>query len=1048
MKLSSMLRLRKSRRTRSNRNARNTLNTGRRLSRVEQLEDRRMLAVVWDRIEPLGSLIFQADVAGGIGAPVSVFSDDFESGSLGPEWTTNSSTPNGRVGVSNLLGTPANSGSFHLAMDSAVFGPFNLNEAILTVDLSGATDAGLEFAHKPVGDETHSVPPTFTGSFNGDAVSISDDGTTWHTLVSLNPANAPNNVYTDFDFDLDAEAAAAGISLGSNFQIKFQQFDNLPFNSDGRAFDDVTITAPGTLSEITTAFLEADQTLTVVATPEDSSTTLTATVRDPGNIVLATVTASGPGETLEIQTIGIAADGDYTVEITGDGATEYDLSLYRNATVEVFDTDDGSELDATGSFIPLGSGRFGIVGNFDGSDDGGGGEEVPLVWATQPSTGDILKIDPLTGNIVGSFPAPDALSPNQRFNGLTIAEDGDTLLYVNGQTNGNNLYRLDPDDGTVLSVEFLPSGFNPLFRGGLSFESDTTDSIFAIDDGQPVDRQAGFGGPLTDWTPTGAGSPGALGGDDNDRLFMVRFNQIQEFSTTVANTQLNAFPLPLGSLGPTQGLAFDGVNLYSTDATGNLFTLDPDTGAILNQVTIPGGFLTGLGADFVPASSLLPNGGDSPPAQPEVYGDPGEPGRFPPGPNVPAQAVAPSELLVNGSFESGDFTGWTTVTTAGPFRPWRVSPAADPLSGGFGMLQTQPQDGAFVAWNGFDGAGPMEFQMYQDVTISAGSTATLSWMDRVQWNFTLGAPVTVPRLYDVEIRDPGTNAILQNVFSFSTGTQATNPTGNTNWQAHSVDVSAFAGQTVRIFFREQVPQAFTGPGQVEIDAVSLIEDAAGTTVETLYAGVSRGSGINPGGVLLIDDTTAAGTLLADPITPGGLPGLDFDGNGRLWGASIDGPGGNRVSNLVEIDPDSGALLSSVPITRSGIAISVGDLAIQPGTNAIFGVHSNADASPFPGGELYTIDRTSGVATVVGNPNSAVSGGIAFTTDGRLFQVALSAPGGFRSLNELNPSNAARISTTPLVPGVFYDGLAIRPSDGTFFCDRWRPGAADLYRRPN
>ena len=281
MKLSSMLRSLKSRRTRSRRQLRNSLSDSRRRSRVEQLEDRRLLAVLWDRIDPPGSLIFQADVAGGIGAPLSVFSDDFESGSLGPEWTTNSSIANGRVGVSNVLGTPTNNGSFHLAMDTSPSGAFNRNEAILTVDLSGATDAGLEFSHKDVGDEDLALPATFIGSINGDGVSISDDGTTWHRLVSLNNANSPNNVYTDFDFDLGAAATTAGISLGSNFQIKFQQYDNFSFNSDGRTFDDVAITAPGALSEITTAFLEADQTLTVVATPDDSATTLTATVRDP-----------------------------------------------------------------------------------------------------------------------------------------------------------------------------------------------------------------------------------------------------------------------------------------------------------------------------------------------------------------------------------------------------------------------------------------------------------------------------------------------------------------------------------------------------------------------------------------------------------------------------------------------------------------------------------------------------------------------------------------------------------------------------------------------
>jgi hypothetical protein len=34
-------------------------------------------------------------------------------------------------------------------------------------------------------------------------------------------------------------------------------------------------------------------------------------------------------------------------------------------------------------------------------------------------------------------------------------------------------------------------------------------------------------------------------------------------------------------------------------------------------------------------------------------------------------------------------------------------------------------------------------------------------------------------------------------------------------------LSAFAGSSVRIYFFESIPEAFTGPGQLEIDAVSL-----------------------------------------------------------------------------------------------------------------------------------------------------------------------------------------------------------------------------------
>ncbi|MEW4568425.1 S8 family serine peptidase [Tautonia sp. JC769] len=202
-----------------------------------------------------------------------------------------------------------------------------------------------------------------------------------------------------------------------------------------------------------------------------------------------------------------------------------------------------------------------------------------------------------------------------------------------------------------------------------------------------------------------------------------------------------------------------------------------------------------------------------------------------------------NELIVNGSFETGDFTGWTVQTTGSPFQPWSVSGPG--FGGGFDMETTQPQDGSFVAWNGFDGGGPMEFTMFQDVSIPADTSPTLSWTDRIQWNFTLGGPATLPRTREVLIVDPGTNEVLQQVSFFSTGTQSENPTGDTGWQSHSADLSAFAGSTVRLLFREIIPQSGTGPGQAEFDAISIdlgLNEPIPTNVDDLIQFVAPASG--------------------------------------------------------------------------------------------------------------------------------------------------------------------------------------------------------------
>jgi hypothetical protein len=174
-----------------------------------------------------------------------------------------------------------------------------------------------------------------------------------------------------------------------------------------------------------------------------------------------------------------------------------------------------------------------------------------------------------------------------------------------------------------------------------------------------------------------------------------------------------------------------------------------------------------------------------------------------------SELADPTELIVNGGFESGDFTGWTVNTPLNPYAPWTVS-----IAGTAGRrAPITPIEGEFDAWNGFDGGGPIEFTMYQDVSIPAAASALLSWSDRTIWSVS-----GEPRTLHVEIRDPATNEILETVYSFST----TVPTGDTSWVDHSVDLSAYSGSDVRLYFVEMIPESFTGPGQIEFDAISLV----------------------------------------------------------------------------------------------------------------------------------------------------------------------------------------------------------------------------------
>ncbi|HEY6564090.1 MAG TPA: hypothetical protein VIY86_06310, partial [Pirellulaceae bacterium] len=180
-----------------------------------------------------------ADRLAAVGA--SSLTEDFESGSFGGGWSTYSSDAQGRVRVTNELGGALGS-QFAVLMDRNPSGANTLNEAIWSVDLSGAAAATLRFYHTDLGDEETTLPLTFVGHANGDGVAISDDGVNWYRV--LNATSLATGVWQLVQVDLVAAATAAGMSLDSNFQVKFQQYDNFPLSTDGRGYDQVEIVTP------------------------------------------------------------------------------------------------------------------------------------------------------------------------------------------------------------------------------------------------------------------------------------------------------------------------------------------------------------------------------------------------------------------------------------------------------------------------------------------------------------------------------------------------------------------------------------------------------------------------------------------------------------------------------------------------------------------------------------------------------------------------------------------------------------------------------------
>ncbi|MGY8641808.1 MAG: BACON domain-containing protein [Verrucomicrobiales bacterium] len=163
-----------------------------------------------------------------IGSP---YNQDFSSGQLPTEaqgWEFNS-TNEGRLRVVNGV----------LEMDDYQAGSaYSLNEAILHADLAGKSGVTLSFRHREFSDENDTMPASFSGSVNAEGVAVSVNGTDWFLATQLTNSG---RYWRTITVNLDQAIAAAGISYTSDFQIKFQQYDNYPQTSDGASFDNFSL---------------------------------------------------------------------------------------------------------------------------------------------------------------------------------------------------------------------------------------------------------------------------------------------------------------------------------------------------------------------------------------------------------------------------------------------------------------------------------------------------------------------------------------------------------------------------------------------------------------------------------------------------------------------------------------------------------------------------------------------------------------------------------------------------------------------------------------
>lgn len=187
---------------------------------------------------------------------------------------------------------------------------------------------------------------------------------------------------------------------------------------------------------------------------------------------------------------------------------------------------------------------------------------------------------------------------------------------------------------------------------------------------------------------------------------------------------------------------------------------------------------------------------------------------------IQSKTTQAAEVLVNGSFETGDFTGWSVDNFGTDFcmTPWVVASSntiqcptpTGPVTG--------PVAGTRAIYSAWDGTGSTR-RIRQTFTVESGglTVGNLSWYESYAWNMA----GTLPRTMSVSFYDD-TDTLIGTV---STSTILPSTSGFVDWTQFNVGVQALlagqAGRQVTLEIYQDVPEVFTGPAVAAFDGFSL-----------------------------------------------------------------------------------------------------------------------------------------------------------------------------------------------------------------------------------
>jgi hypothetical protein len=345
--------------------------------------------------------------------------------------------------------------------------------------------------------------------------------------------------------------------------------------------------------------------------------------------------------------------------------------------------------------------------------------------------------------------------------------------------------------------------------------------------------------------------------------------------------------------------------------------------------------------------------------------------------------LAASPVIVNGSFETGNYDGWTLWEGNNPYGQdwpecgtWGIAYDGEVIESGYvtydfcdgAMVEQRSLPDFSITYETTDGeylayqlqTAPQDHRMYQDVKLP-DSTANLSW----DMFYTNHAGVSSDSQYlAVHIRDPLSDSVLETLFT--TEGDASQSILMTHF---TCDISDYAGSEVRIDVEMRVNQGYLDAG---FDNFVIEQDEY-----TITATAGDGGTISPSGDVTVNNgdsqtftiTADAGYYIDDVLVDGASAGAvdsytftSVETNHTIEAAfAIDtytitataGAGGsispsgdvtvnNGDSQTFTITPDAGYHIADVLVD----SVSVGVVSSSPGSYTFTGVDDN-----------HTIDAT-------------------------------------------------------------------------------------------